>query len=178
LEGEELRDRIASWASAVEDLLADAWPEMPDGITDRDADVWEPLLALADEAGGHWPERARVTAVTLVTLSKESTPSLGVRLLADLREVFGSREVLATESVLVALQMMDESPWMDIKGKPLNDRALASKLRRYDIKPKVLRIGTAIVRGYQRSDFVDAWRRYLPPPPLGFVTSVTCEPRG
>jgi hypothetical protein len=83
---------------------------MPDGIRDRDADVWEPLLALADEAGGGWPERARVTAVTLVTLSKESTPSLGVRLLADLREVFGSREVLATESILIALHLMDESP--------------------------------------------------------------------
>ena len=178
VEGDQLRNRIADWATAVEDLLADAWPDMPDGIRDRDADVWEPLLALADEAGGSWPERARVTAVTLVTLSKESTPSLGVRLLADLREVFGSREVLATESVLVALQMMDESPWMDIKGRPLNDRTLAGKLRRYDIKPKVLRIGTAIVRGYQRSDFADAWRRYLPPPPRGDVTNVTSETRG
>ena len=76
--------------------LAAAWPEMPDGIEDRDADVWEPLLAVADAAGGDWPERARVAAVALVALSKESTPSLGIRLLADLRDVFGD-EGNATE---------------------------------------------------------------------------------
>jgi hypothetical protein len=177
LEGEELRNRIAHWANAVEDLLADAWPEMPHGIRDRDADVWEPLLAIADEAGGHWPERARVSAVTLVTLSKESTPSLGVRLLSDLREVFRSHEILPTETILEDLYAMDESPWADIKGKQLNDRILASKLRRYEIRPKVLRIGAVTVRGYKRSDFFDAWSRYLGPPPSGDVTSVTTETR-
>lgn len=164
LEGEALRNRIADWAAEVEDLLADAWPEMPDGITDRDADVWEPLIALADEAGGNWPERARVSAVTLVTLAKESTPSLGVRLLADLRHVFERQDVLPTETILQELHMMDESPWADIKGKELNDRTLASKLRRFAIRPKVLRIGAATVRGYERSDFIDAWNRYLVDP--------------
>ena len=34
------------------------WPQMPAGVEDRDADVWEALLAVADEAGGHWPETA------------------------------------------------------------------------------------------------------------------------
>ena len=160
-QGHELRERIEQWATSVEQLLRDAWPDMPAGITDRDADVWEPLLALADEAGGGWPERARVTAVTLVTLAKESTPSLGMRLLADLREVFADHEALPTKSILQALCLMDESPWMEIKGKALNDRTLASKLRRYEIKPKVLRIGATTLRGYQRSDFLDAWSRYL-----------------
>ena len=140
---------------------------MPDGIRDRDADVWEPLLALADEAGGHWPERARVSAVTLVTLAKEGTPSLGVRLLSDLREVFGTEEILPTESILGGLYALDEAPWADIKGKELNDRTLASKLRQYEIRPKVLRIGAATLRGYRREDFVDAWQRYLAPPRVG-----------
>ena len=47
-----------------------AVPDMPDGIADRDADVWEALLAVADAAGGDWPERARVAAVALVADSK------------------------------------------------------------------------------------------------------------
>jgi hypothetical protein len=34
-------------------------------------------------AGGEWSELARVAAVALVADSKESTPSLGIRLLAD-----------------------------------------------------------------------------------------------
>lgn len=171
--GEELNRRLSEWAASVEDGLRDVWPDMPAGIKDRDADVWEALLAVADEAGGPWPNRARVTAVTLVTLSKESTPSLGVRLLADLRDVFGDEDSVPTDQILQRLQSMDESPWLDVNGKALNDRALASKLKRYEIKPKVLRIGGGTARGYQRADFLDAWRRYLPPPREKRVTSVT-----
>jgi hypothetical protein len=29
---------------------------MPEGVTDRSAEIWEPLLAIADTAGGHWPD--------------------------------------------------------------------------------------------------------------------------
>ncbi len=64
-EASALRDRIAAWAESVKDRATDMWPEMPPGIEDRDADVWEALLAVAELAGGHWPERARVAAVTL-----------------------------------------------------------------------------------------------------------------
>ncbi len=171
--GEKLRGRIERWARTVVDSVTAHWPAIPDTIKDRDADVWEPLLAVADAAGGGWPERARVAAVTLVTLSKESTPSLGIRLLADLRDVFGGTESIATDTILRALHNLDESPWGDIKGKPLNDRGLASRLRPYDIKPKVVRIGDTTYRGYAREDFHDAWQRYLGPPPSGSVTSVT-----
>ncbi|RWO41375.1 DUF3631 domain-containing protein [Mesorhizobium sp.] len=167
-EGNLLRDRLGDWATSVVDELDDAWPKMPTEIQDRDADVWEALIAIADQAGGSWPQRARVTAVTLVTLSKESTPSLGVRLLADLREVFGQEQHLTTESILNALLSLVEAPWMEVKGKPLTDRTLASRLIKYDIRPKVLRIGaSATARGYQRSDFVDAWAQISPCPCLG-----------
>jgi hypothetical protein len=47
------------------------WPDMPPGVEDRDADVWEALLAVADLAGGHWPTTARKAAVTLVTESRK-----------------------------------------------------------------------------------------------------------
>ncbi len=68
------------------------WPDMPDGIEDRNADVWEPLLAVADLAGGDWPKRARVAAVTLVTAAADQKQRLGIQLLADLRTVFGDDE--------------------------------------------------------------------------------------
>ena len=58
-EGHKLKARLAEWAaSAIGDAI-NAWPEMPNGIRDRDADVWEALLAVADVAGRNWPERAR-----------------------------------------------------------------------------------------------------------------------
>ncbi|RUU84046.1 DUF3631 domain-containing protein, partial [Mesorhizobium sp. M7A.F.Ca.MR.176.00.0.0] len=171
--GEVVHKRLAGWAEFIAADIGSAWPEMPAGIKDRDADVWEPLLAVADAAGGDWPERARVAAVALVALSKESTPSLGVRLLSDIKVVFSDNEVLATESILLRLCNLDESPWADIRGKPIDDRHLAQKLRPYGIKPKVVRIGTATPRGYHRSDFIDAWKRYLSLPPQDSATSAT-----
>jgi hypothetical protein len=174
-EGHALRDRLARWAKTVLGAVTEARPDMPDGISDRNADVWEALLAVADAAGEAWPERARVAAVALVALSKESTPSLGIRLLADLRKAFGDAAVLSTEQLLRELIALDESPWGDLKGKPLNDRGLASRLKPYEIKPKVVRIGDATFRGYTREDFHDAWKRYLGPLPHGSVTSVTSE---
>jgi hypothetical protein len=73
--------------------LAGAAPE----IQDRDADVWEALIAVADLAGGTWPARARAAAVALVAEAKDTEPSLGVRLLADLRTVFGSADELSSK---------------------------------------------------------------------------------
>ena len=117
--------------------MIDAWPEMPPEVQDRDADVWEALLAVADAAGEGWPERARVASVALVTLAKESCPSLGIRLLGDLRGVFGASSTMPTEAILKALHDLDEAPWGDLRGKPLNDRGLARLLRPYDVRPKL-----------------------------------------
>jgi hypothetical protein len=44
-EGHQLRDALAAWAAGVVDELGRVYPVMPEGVEDRDADVWEPLLA-------------------------------------------------------------------------------------------------------------------------------------
>jgi len=99
---------------------------MPEGIEDRDADVWEPLIAVADSVGGYWPSQARVSAVTLVTQSKAATPSLGIRLLSDLRSIFDGQDAMATTSILAVLHDLDESPWGDLRG---NARMRSTRLR-------------------------------------------------
>jgi hypothetical protein len=173
-EGHALRDRIATWAEAVAARAADHEPAMPAGIEDRDADLWEPLLTVADLAGGEWPERARVAAVALVALSKAGTPSLGIRLLADLRTVFGDADALATETILERLHKLDEAPWAElVAGKPLNARGLAHRLRDYGVSSKTVRIGEKTPKGYAREDLADAWARYLPPSPQESATSAT-----
>jgi hypothetical protein len=166
-EGEALRERISSWASSIAEQIRTALPTtaMPDGIQDRAADVWEPLLAVADAARGEWPARARVAAVMLVTLAREVNPSFGLRLLADLRQVFGEVNARSTKWLLEALYKLPESPWTEIKGKPLDDRGLAVRLRPYDVKPKTVRIGDTTLRGYTRSDLIEVCRRYLGPGP-------------
>lgn len=161
-EGNQLRDRLAAWADEVRKRVPNR-PDIPAGVEDRSADVWEPLLAVADAAGGRWPERARKSAVSLVSLAKADTPSLGVRLLADLRQIFGERDVMSTASIIEALNNLDEAPWADLRGAPLDAKHLANLLRAYGITPKQVRIGNSTLKGYTRKDLWDAWSRYLPP---------------
>jgi hypothetical protein len=162
-EGEALCGRLVAWAAATIGRLVTA-PDMPPEIVDRDADCWEPLISVADAAGGEWPDTARCNAVTLVMLNREEREeSLGIRLLSDMRIVFGGDDGKFTSVILDALCKLDESPWNDIRGKQLTDRGLAVRLRGYGIKPKPVRIGDRVARGYRREDFIEAWRRYLPP---------------
>lgn len=173
----ELYEQLVFWSATVLHKVRDAWPDLPPGITDRNADVWEPLLAVADAAGGSWPGRARVAAVALVAESIGSTPSLGVRLLSDLRTVFGEYDAMSTEDILAALHGLDEAPWGDLRGKALNPRGLAGYLKQYGVHSTTVRIGERTPKGYTRESMWDAWSRYLPaalgPPPLESATSAT-----
>ena len=53
-QGSVLRELLGEWVAGYIERLKEARPAMPDGIEDRPADVWEPLLAIADAAGGEW----------------------------------------------------------------------------------------------------------------------------
>jgi hypothetical protein len=161
--GSELRCELAEWCATVGDQVGTAWPEMPDGVTDRPADVWEPLLAVADAAGGHWPESARAACVELVKVNESREASLGVKLLSDLRAVFGDADALSTETILVGLCEIEESPWADLRGKPLDARGLARRLRQYDIASVKVKVDNKALQGYRREHLWDAFARYLPP---------------
>ncbi len=168
-----LRDRLASWCDQVSEALYEAWPEMPDGVTDRAADVWEPLLAIADLAGGHWPETARTACTVLVKVVESRESSLGIKLLSDIRQVFAKADAerMSSSDLLDSLNKLDESPWADLRGKPLNARGLASRLHKYGVRPHQFRTGEAReikIRGYSinGSDgdgggLGDAFSRYL-----------------
>lgn len=178
-EGHAIRDKLASWAtSATAAGIGDKWPEMPPGIADRAADVWECLFIIADAAGGDWPDRARDAAVALVADSREGKAvSLGIRLLADIRQAWDGTDGMHTDVLLNALNNMDEAPWGDLRGKPLDARGVSRFLREYGVHPVDVRAdvnGASVHRkGYRRADLYDAWQRYLPPPDKS-ATSATC----
>ncbi|MGY5073619.1 DUF3631 domain-containing protein [Streptomyces griseus] len=180
-QGHALRDRIAKWADTVRDQVANAWPEMPEGVTDRPADVWEPLLAVADAAGGTWPARARAACLDLINAGQDNDEaSLGVRLLTDLRDtVFCGADRVPTAVILEILLRMDDTPWGDLDDKPLNSRTLAKLLGQYvtpaikPIKPRGIRTASGTPKGYYAEDLTDAWTRYCPPPPEESATSAT-----
>jgi hypothetical protein len=171
-EGNALRERLAAWAEQARGWVMGAWPEMPDGVSDRPADVWEPLLAVADVAGGDWPERARAACLTLVKASQANDKgSLGVRLLTDLRDhVLIGIDRLPTVAILDRLNALDDAPWADLNGKPLDNRRLSRMLGEYmtaDNEPigsRNIRTSGGVLKGFFAKDLEDAWARYCPPP--------------
>src|SRR5207249_230683 len=73
LEATDLKRQCARFVTDHASQIAVAQPEIPSSLNDRAADIWEPLLALADLAGGDWPELARQAAVSL-SASTQSNP--------------------------------------------------------------------------------------------------------
>lgn len=160
---ENLRTKLATWAADRIDELSAAEPGMP--VEDRAADTWEPLIAVADAAGGHWPQTARVACKALVDQATDSDEeqSLATKLLADIRDVFSTRNgvaFLASTELVAELRHIEDSPWDDYD---LNARKLAHRLRQFGIKPGRAERNT--VRGYALETFADAFARYTRPHP-------------
>jgi hypothetical protein len=178
--GHALRDELAAWADQVREKATKCRPALPNGIADRNADVWEPLIVVADLAGGAWPQRAREAALHFVTVGKaEPPPSLGLRLLSDIRECFGPDEKLRTKDLLARLIADAEAPWGDLSGKKLNDRKLAELLRPYGIGSEGLRLPDGSTpKGYKREAFQDSWQRYLASPLPGATAATAATSIG
>jgi Protein of unknown function (DUF3631) len=165
-------DRLAEWAATIAAQAGKAEPDMPAGLDDRAEDVWEALLAIADLAGGDWPARARRAAQVLAGAGAADY-TLPERLLADLRDVFGSADKLHGETILAELCKIDEAPWRDWYGHALNHRDLAGLLKPYGVHSADVKVGGINKRGYRRADLHEPWSRYLPPEQGGSATGAT-----
>lgn len=157
-----LQERLARWAAEHLEQLKTAEPEMP--VEDRAADTWEPLIAVADAAGGHWPETARAACKALVAgaADADQDTSQSARLLSDIKQIFTSMAVpfLSSAELVSELRKVEESPWDDYE---LNPRKLASRLRPFGVKPG--HNTTKSARGYPLEALTDAFTRYLRPEP-------------
>jgi putative DNA primase/helicase len=163
LKSEELQRKCARFAQDNQERIASAQPELPDSLNDRAADIWEPLLALADLAGGDWPQLARHAAAGLNAAAQESNPIAS--LLAELAIAFveADSDQLFSRSLVAALNASPDRPWSELnKGKPVTELWLAQQLRPYGIRPRTRRIGEERAKGYAQEDFQETFRRYVP----------------
>ncbi len=159
----QLANDLTEWLRGNLAVLEKAEPHMP--LEDRAADTWEPLIAVADLAGGDWPDRGRHAAETLTAeRDGNSVSSDRIRLLTDCRAAFGHLDALPTTVLIDRLKIDPEAPWSDYGGTGLTARILGALLREYDITSGNLRLTTGQAKGYRRADFLDAWQRYCPNP--------------
>ena len=166
--GEDVRRRCARWRDDHLSELREADPDMR-GRIGRIAQVWRPLLAIADAARGEWPEKARAAADTLAAVAGtfDSKETLGTMLLADVRAVFeakGNPERIKSDDLDEALRALPERPWesMPKTGKPITREARGRMLRDYGVNTKTLRFDDGRdAKGYLRAAFEGAWSSWL-----------------
>src|SRR5262249_53707082 len=111
------------WAADNALLLKDANPVVPPGFSNRVTANWCLLLAIADVAGGLWPEWARAAAVNLS--HKRHQPSERVRLLAALQPIFATREQIPSAELVAQLTADPDGEWAEFRGRgPLSNGRL------------------------------------------------------
>ncbi len=181
--------KLARWAHDNFAALQACDPPMPPGAYNRVADNWRPLFAIAHIVGGDWPALALEAYNHLTT--RQSLPAdsprpvtleegLGERaagegqsegaqksqiaLLVDIRQIFKATGAtrITSKQILAALEALPDRPWQSkLATQKSKMNHLALQLHAFGIKPRALRIGDAIVRGYDLSDFTDAFSRLL-----------------
>jgi GNAT superfamily N-acetyltransferase len=175
-----LAEQAAAWAFQNTESLRRAEPNLPDELSDRQQDAAEALLAIADAIGAEWSERARAALVELFASAAARDQSIGVQLLAAIRDLFqkaGDPGRLPSAALHEQLIEIEGTPWAEWKdGKPITKNGIAKLLKPYEIYSRCVREGKEVFKGYYMAAFADAWNRYLRAdtlyPPSAIVTSL------
>lgn len=170
----ELRVELELWAMRPEVMnLGSSYPDMPEVLNDRQQDITEPLVVIADFAGGEWPECTRRALVEIFGSDQEQEDP-GIRLLTDIRALCQGIVNIASDDLVSRLNAKEESPWGEWdRGKGLTPSKLARLLKRFNISSRTIRTGPGpkdTSKGYVLADFTDAFERYLGDP------DATCDP--
>lgn len=139
-------------------------PQLPEQLHDRAQDNWEILFILAQLAGNEWLEKANKAALLIDGAGGES-PSINEQLLGDIQKIFQQHDHknMFSFGLVDALNADEENIWITWnRGKPITQNQLATRLKYFSIKSKDVRIGSSVKKGYELSQFSDAFNRYLP----------------
>ena len=153
----EHRDKLA--AALNEADIAGVHVEPIEDLSDRDFDIWEPLLCIAARAGGRWPSAALDAAVALCAPDPGQSVPFRIQAVRDLHEVWNGAAHMLTTDLLDLLHKLPERPWADFYGSPLTPHRLGQFLGAYGVESKY-EPGEKRRKGYYRQDLEDLWARY------------------
>jgi len=177
-----LRQRLAGWAQTALPTLVDAWPELPEELTDRQQEIWEPLFAIADAAGGAGPSgpeppRSSCTAARSKTkapgccccVTSATRSSSTGRWSASPPRRYSPAWSTATTG-RGATGGATTSRRNGSRAPPSSSPGCSSPTA----SPKLLRLTERIERGYERAAFTEPWALYCEKD----ATDVTAQVRG
>lgn len=161
----DLCRKMVRWSQDNLEELKSSNPDIQESLNDRAQDNWFPLLAIAELCGGDWPLQAREAALILSSDDNQEDDNISIQLLEDIRKYFELNEErrVSSEDLVKYLVTLEDRPWPELgkTGRPITKTGVARILKRFDIKPRQLRIEGKKERGYIYADFEDAWTRYL-----------------
>ncbi|HKQ37767.1 MAG TPA: DUF3631 domain-containing protein [Verrucomicrobiae bacterium] len=172
----DLRKRCADFVRENSEKIAKARPDIPSTLNDRAADIWEPLFAIADLAGGEWPQLARDAAQKLSASDDDLT--LIAYFLKDLRNLMliKNADRMLSRGIISALNPLHDRPWEDLRrGREINEWWLGWQLRQLGIRTRTMRAADAMGKGYMLSDIEAAFRRYVPNAELHLAQPTVAE---
>ncbi len=170
---QDLRRKCQRWAlDNVRSLKG--YIEIPNFGNDRAQDNWEPLVRIGVVAGGDWQQRILHT-YKLFAMVQAETEDVGILLLRDIQVIMSKwkRDKITSAELVEGLVSIEESPWSEWKrGKPMTQISLARLLKPFKVKPKDIRIGQTVRRGFEAKQFSNVFSRYLQPlvPPTQSAT--------
>lgn len=160
---EDLRGRMAAWALRHTGELKEAEPELPGELGDRQQDGWEPLLAIAEAAGGQWPQRARTAALQLYGRDVDDEDS--IRLLEAVWRIFEDRqhpEIMSCHDIATALNDMEEEPWnLWRRGQGIRPYDVGRILKEFHVVATQTRADKKRRKCVSYHDLCPVWSRYL-----------------
>ncbi len=172
-----ISSKLARFAADYSKTILTARPHLPEGLNDRAQDNWEPLLSIADCVGGDWPGLARDVALKM-SGSYIQKESIGTELLRDIQKIFEEKEAdrISSKVLIESLCHDHERPWSNYHNdKPISAHQLAELLREYGIQSKSVRIGSETPKGFMKSQFEEAFVRYLSPEVENSATTPQCS---
>lgn len=159
----DIQSKLARMALDCAIDIAAARPTMPESLSDRARDNWEPLFQIAQVAGGDWPDRAQYAALKLSKV-EEGSKTVGAELLSDIHEAFASKKAdrLSSADIIDFLCDDDEKRWATYnRGFPITPTQVAKRLREYSICSNTIRVHGTTAKGYSLRQFTDAFARYV-----------------
>lgn len=163
----ELCQKLRRFANDHRKIVSTACPELPDILNDREQDNWEPLVAIADVAGGKWPLAVRTAARDIAVRQTPSVSSTGTELLKDIRDILTDYNDTKIHGYHLLFLLCEEKEriWANYNnGRELEQSQMSKMLGEFGIKSKDVRLGNEVRKGYEISSFGDAFTRYLGEP--------------